>query len=306
MSSRVFLFSRRSRLILAAAALAMATAVWAPMPAAAQDSANLLRKIERLQKELNDLQRYVYKGGTPPAGSSAAPASGAVGTDVAARMQLQITQLQDQLRSMNGRVEEVQHRIRVLEQRLDRMAEDLELRLQRIEDAVAAGGGVPPAAAGTPPEDAGQGEAAGARESSGAGAAAVELPADTTPREQYDYAFDLLKQRDYPAAAAALESFLEKNPDDPLAGNALYWLGETHYVRKQYKDAARLFLDGYKKYPTGSKAPDNLLKLGMSLSAMGEGGSACKTLDKLISTFPKAPSRIIKAAKSEQKKLDCK
>jgi len=273
-----------------------------PAQAQTQDP-NLMRRVERLQRELNDLQRYVYKG----AGSSAAAGESSgdvVGTDVAARMQLQINKMQEQLRSMNGRVEEMQHRITVLEQRLDRMAEDLEIRLQQIEDAVsggAAGGGTTGNLNAVAPGGDGQPET-----SSPAGtASAAGLPEGASPREQYDYAFELLKKREYRDAGVALESFLDKNPDDPLAANAIYWLGETHYVQKEYKAAAKVFLDGYQKYPTGSKAPDNLLKLGMSLAAYGDADNACKTFKKLLSTFPKAPVRITKAAKTEQKKLNC-
>lgn len=282
--------------------LALAPPLASTSLAQAQD-ANLIRKVERLQKELNDLQRYVYRGGAP-SGGAATSGGDTVPTDVASRMQLQINKMQDQLRSMNGRVEEMQHRIAVLEQRLDRMADDLEIRLQRIEDAVS---GVVPA--GQTP---GQTDAA---EEAGADSAALTripapttpgLPDDASPREQYDFAFDLLKKRDYGSAGAALEAFLEKNPDNALAGNAIYWLGETHYVQKEYKAAAKVFLEGYQKYPTGSKAPDNLLKLGMSLAAYGDTESACKTYTKLLETFPKAPARITKAAKSEQRKLDCK
>lgn len=270
--------------------------------AQAQDS-NLIRRVERLQKELNDLQRYVYKGGTSSAGA-AASGGGTVGTDVAARMQLQISKMQEQLRSMNGQVEETQHRITVLEQRLDRMADDLEFRLQRIEDAISGGG-----AAAFSSTDSGATPPATGTGSSAPSLAVVPavpgLPADASPREQYDFAFDMLKKRDYNGAGVALEAFLEKNPDHALSGNAIYWLGETHYVKKEYKAAAKVFLDGYQSYPTGSKAPDNLLKLGMSLAAYGDTGSACKTFKKLLSTFPKAPARITKAAKSEQKKLNC-
>lgn len=270
----------------------------APTPAQAQDS-NLMRKVERLQKELNDLQRHVYRGGGSSGGGEA------VGTDVAARMQLQISKMQDQLRSMNGRVEQIEHRITVLEQRFDRMADDLEIRLQQIEDAVSRGG----TAALAPVDPGGATPPVGGSGSTAPAAAFAPmppgLPDGASPREQYDFAFELLKKRDYRGAGGALAAFLEKNPDHALAGNAIYWLGETHYVQKEYKAAAKVFLDGYQKYPTGSKAPDNLLKLGMSLAAYGDTGSACKTFKKLLSTFPKAPARITKAAKSEQKKLNC-
>jgi tol-pal system protein YbgF len=275
----------------------------APTPAQAQtQDSNLMRKVERLQKELNDLQRHVYRGG-----ASSAAGGETVGSEVSARMQLQINKMQDQLRSMNGRVEEIQHRIAVLEQRFDRMADDLEIRLQQIEGAVAGGGtaalsGVEPGAT-TPP--AGRSRSTPAAPAATFAPATPGLPDGASPREQYDFAFDLLKKRDYRGAGGALEAFLEKNPDHALAGNAIYWLGETHYVQKEYKAAAKVFLDGYQKYPTGSKAPDNLLKLGMSLAAYGDTDSACKTFKKLLSTYPKAPARITRAAKSEQKKLNC-
>lgn len=286
-----------AKVVACAVAALFAAGTFVAAPVQAQDS-SLIRKVERLQKELNDLQSYVYRGGGKP---SAGSSQGAVGTDVSARMQLQITRMQDQLRSMNGRVEEVQHRIAVLEQRLERMSDDLEIRLQNIEDAIAKGGGL---AATTP--DSGDGSAAAYSGSGELTVGALGLPADASARDQYDFAFDLLKKRDYQGASVALKSFLDKNPDHTLAGNAIYWLGETHYVQKDYKVAAKIFLDGYQRYPTGAKAPDNLLKLGMSLSALGQTKSACKTFTKLLSTFPKAPARITKSAKTEQKKLKCK
>ena len=292
-----FVHFRPLWLLAAAAAIVFAGAFAAPLatPALAQN-ANLTRELERLRRDLNDLQRYVYKGKAPAGG---VPSTG-VGTEVVARMQLQITQMQGQIRTMNGQVEEVQHGIDVLNQRFDRMASDLELRFQGIEDAIAAGTGM--AAAGSedgalkPPE----------KGSGNLGRAALAgYPGGGSPRDQYDYSFSLLKNRDYTGAAAALKLFLEKNPDDALASNALYWLGETRYVQKNYKESAKIFLDGYKRYPKGAKAPDNLLKLGMSLAQLGETGSSCKTYAKLLSTFPKAASKIRDAANRERKKLKC-
>lgn len=274
--------------------MAGAAALLPAAPAAAQDS-NLARQLDRLRRDLNDLQRYVYKGERPPEGEAPEPAGD---PGVMSRMQVQITQMQDQMRSMNGRVEEVEHRIMVMEQRLDRMAQDLEFRLQAIEDKVGVGGAAQPADESATPEPTG-----GATQT--ALAAPGGLAADATPRQQYDHAFELLKDRNYDAAATALQAFLDRNPDDPLAGNALYWLGETRYVQKDYKEAAKVFLDGYKRFPEGAKAPDNLLKLGMSLAALDETDSACKTFAKLRSSFPQAPSRVLRAAESEQKKLKC-
>ncbi len=279
---------RASTGIAGALFLAASLAVLPAIPAAAQDS-NLARQVERLRRDLNDLQRHVYRG--TPSGTATADSG------VTARLTLQVTQMQDQMRAMNGRVEEIEHRIRVLEQRLDRMAEDLELRLQSIEDKIAAGG---------PVRGPGGDTAVTPRANDAATAALAAMPKDGTARQQYDYAFEFLKDRDFGTAAVTLQAFLDRNPSDPLASNALYWLGETHYLQKDYREAAKVFLDGYKRFPQGAKAPDSLLKLGMSLAALEEDDSACKTFAKLRSSFPKAPSRILRAAESEQKKLKCR
>lgn len=291
----------RRMLRLAGAAMLGLSILLTAQPAAAQDSGNLARQVERLRRELADLQRYVYKGGQPPA-TAAAPTDGGqpLSPGVGARMQVQITQMQDQVRTMNGRVEEVQHRITLLEQRLDRMSEDLEIRLLAIEDTLARG---VPAAAATPPGE--------APTESGGGEVAIapgvptELP-EGTPREQYDFAYSLLKKHQWIEGRAALQAFLEKNPNDDLSDNASYWLGETYYINKQYKDAAKAFLEGYRNYPNADKAPDNLLKLGKSLAALEQPDKACTTYAKLLEDYPNSLPRIIKLAKSERKKLNCK
>lgn len=107
------------------------------------------------------------------------------------------------------------------------------------------------------------------------------------PEEQYKYAFDILaRQRDYDGAERAFSAFLKANPSHPLAGNAQYWLGETHYARKEFDKAAVAFADGFKKYPKDSKAPDNVLKLGMSLAALNQTAEACKALQGFEQRFP--------------------
>ena len=131
-----------------------------------------------------------------------------------------------------------------------------------------------------------------------------ELP-EGTARQQYEYAFGKLKTRNYDEAENALRSFVDRHPDDPLAGNAMYWMGETYYVRKQYSEAARIFLDAYQRFPKGNKAPDNLFKLAKSLSQIGENKSACTTYAELVKTFPSANQRILNGARSDMTRLGC-
>jgi tol-pal system protein YbgF len=126
-----------------------------------------------------------------------------------------------------------------------------------------------------------------------------------TPKEQYRFAFKLLGQRKYYEAEAAWKEFIEKNVNDPLWSNAQYWLGETYYVRKQYKLAARVFSQGIKASPKGPKAADMLLKLGMSLDNLGERVKACGEFLKLKVSFPGAAPRILLAVNVELKRADC-
>jgi tol-pal system protein YbgF len=135
---------------------------------------------------------------------------------------------------------------------------------------------------------------------------AAILPAGT-PKKQYDYALSLmLKQQDFAKAETALKAFIEQNPKDKLTGNAYYWLGETYYVRKSYQDAAFSFAEGFQTFPKNNKAPDSLLKLGMSLERLKKRKEACTAYSRLLSTFPKAAPRLKARVQREQRQAKCR
>lgn len=136
-------------------------------------------------------------------------------------------------------------------------------------------------------------------------AAAGVLP-QGTPRERYTHAFKLLRQANYDEAEAALREFLELHGDDPLASNARYWLGETFYVREDFRTAAQIFIEGFQKSPKSSKAADTLLKLGMSLAKLDKKNEACAAFGKLLSDFPKVPANIGKLVTKERQNNGCK
>jgi tol-pal system protein YbgF len=122
---------------------------------------------------------------------------------------------------------------------------------------------------------------------------------------QYNAAFGLLRKADYPAAEEAFRTFIHLHPNDPLAGNAQYWLGESFYARGNYTEAAAAFADGYKRYPKGPKAAEGLLKLGMSLDRANQKHNACIALMQLDHDFPHPGSAIKDRATQEKKKLGC-
>jgi tol-pal system protein YbgF len=126
-----------------------------------------------------------------------------------------------------------------------------------------------------------------------------------TPEEQYERAFNFLRQASYPEAEQAFKSFIDKNPKDKLIDNAKYWYGETLYVRARFDEAAVAFADAYQQNPQGAKAPDSLLKLGMSLGALNKISDACVTLHELKTKYPNAAPTLKSRAEDERAKLKC-
>ena len=133
---------------------------------------------------------------------------------------------------------------------------------------------------------------------------AIVLPGNS-PQEQYDYATGLLQRGAYPEAELAFKAFVVQHPKDPLAGNAQYWLGETFYARSDYQHAASAFAEGYQKYKGSAKAPDNLLKLGMSLGQIGRKENACLAFKQLAKEYPNASAAIKDRATRAQQRYGC-
>ena len=121
----------------------------------------------------------------------------------------------------------------------------------------------------------------------------------------YQNAYGHFLKRDYRSAQSAFQQFLRQHPKDRLAGNAQYWLGETYYLRGQYKNAADAYLLAFRKYRDGDKAPDSLMKLAMSLVKLGEAGAACATFNEVRSKFPNAPAHVTQQTRAEQRKAGC-
>jgi tol-pal system protein YbgF len=129
-------------------------------------------------------------------------------------------------------------------------------------------------------------------------------PVADTPEKLYELSYESLLRRRYGEAEAGFRSFVEKNPEHELAGNAEFWLGETYYVQSNYRAAAQAFLTGYQSYPRNRKAPDSLLKLGMSLQQLGQKEQACAAFGTIDAKFPKAVETR-KRAQNESQKAGC-
>ncbi|HEX2842435.1 tol-pal system protein YbgF [Hyphomicrobium sp.] len=135
--------------------------------------------------------------------------------------------------------------------------------------------------------------------------AAADPAASGNPKQLYETAYGHLLQQDYGSAQTGFREFLKSYPQDPLAPNALYWLGETQYVQRNYADAAEAFDLVTTAYSSSGKAADAQLKRGMSLAQLGKRQDACTALRGVASKFPSAPAQLKAKADSERQRIGC-
>jgi len=215
--------------------------------------------------------------------------------------------LRAQIRKLRGQVDDLQRSNRQLKKQQHDLYADLDKRMTALEHAEAgaaapaAGAGAPGAGTGTGPAGAGTGAGAGAGTGAGTGAGAgaaasanagnasqpVTLPG-VTPTQQsvYGQAFDALKAGSYSVAIKGFGGFVKSYPKSPLAPNAEYWLGEAHFVNRNYKAAERAFRTVLRRWPDSGKASDAMLDLGNALMAQGRMREGRDTLRRLVKRYP--------------------
>ena len=125
------------------------------------------------------------------------------------------------------------------------------------------------------------------------------------PRQLYERAYGHLLRQDYGAAQAGFTAFLRKFPKDALSADALYWLGETHYVQRNYSDAAEAFDLVTVAYGKSAKAPEAQLKRAMALSQLGKRKEACGALNQINRKFPNARQTVKSKAAGERQRIGC-
>ena len=176
-----------------------------------------------------------------------------------------IEQLQDQVRVLQGRIDELENMNEALRKQQLAFYADLDRRISQLS----AGGG---AAAG----------GAGAAGST----AAPSAIAPGTEQSAYMQALDQLKNGKYPDAIESLQQFLATYPKSDLADNAQYWLGEAYYASRDFPKAAAAFKAVVDQWPNSRKTPDALLKLGYSQFELKQYPESRATLTDVTQRFP--------------------
>ena len=131
----------------------------------------------------------------------------------------------------------------------------------------------------------------------------IEKEQMLSPEDQFQVAFDNIRDKKWQDAKTLFEQFIIDNPDNQLSGSAHYWLGELYMLEKNFGKAAIIFTEGFQKFPGSIKAPDMLFKLSESLYKIDKKFESCKINDQLLREFPKA--KIISKAKKQIVEYNC-
>ena len=272
-----------------------------------------------------------------PAETRTAPVRMAQAGDVSVR----INQLEEEVRRLNGRVEELSFQLLRTQEDMRKQLEDNEFRFQQLEGGGAGAAGTSvneqrgDAGSAMPeqPSDSQQaatgddigrlledGElATGALDTtnlqtgvpglgdsaSSGGSSTVAAITPGGQGETYDLAYNYLLAGDYQLAEQAFRQYAQTYPTAEDAPDARYWLGESLYQQQKFADAAEVFLEAQKSAPENGKAPEMMLKLGMSLAKLDNRETACITYKEVAKRYPQMSSNVRKKLASEEKSANC-
>ncbi|HXV30465.1 MAG TPA: tol-pal system protein YbgF, partial [Sinorhizobium sp.] len=127
----------------------------------------------------------------------------------------------------------------------------------------------------------------------------------SNPGDLYQSAYGHVLSGDYGLAEQEFRDYLGAFPEGDKAADASFWMGEAQYSQGKYSDAAKTFLNAHQTYGKSPKAPEMLLKLGMSLGALDNKETACATLREVNKRYPKASSAVKSKVASEQSRFGC-
>lgn len=184
-----------------------------------------------------------------------------------AQMTQQLDGLERRVDQMQGVAETLEHDAGSTADRQRQLYADLDSRIQDLESTLSAGGAASVLEGGT--------------------LAPGQLPVPGgSDRDNYQVAFELLKEERYEMAATAFKQFLVAFPDSELADNAQYWLAESYYASDKFEQALADFEVVINNYPRSRKVPDALLKMGYCNYSLRRWDAARVTLSRVQADYP--------------------
>ena len=208
----------------------------------------VLAKLNELERRLASIERVVQNQGL-------------------VNLTQQVSTMERRDDELQGRVEELQHNADTTAERQRQLYADLDARIQELEASVQARNSRSVLEGGT--------------------LTPGELPVPGgSDRDNYQAAFELLKEQRYQDAGMAFQEFLETFPESELADNAQYWLAESHYVTQKFERALQEFGVVIADFPRSRKVPDALLKMGYCNYELKRWEEARASLRRVQAEYP--------------------
>lgn len=179
----------------------------------------------------------------------------------------QVGALERRVDQLQGDAEMLQHDAGDTTDRQRQLYADLDARLQDLEGSLQARGRV------------------GVLEGGSLQPGQLPVPGGSD-RDNYQLAFELLKEERYDLAATAFRQFLVSFPESELADNAQYWLAESYYASDKFEQALRDFEVVINDHPRSRKVPDALLKMGYCNYNLKRWDAARATLTRVEADYP--------------------
>lgn len=187
------------------------------------------------------------------------------------QLYMQLQQMQQEIASLRGMLEEQQHQISQLERQSSERYQALDSRLSH-----AAGDSMTAAESAV---DTGQQAATSPQ-------VAVQPGDPEREQEYYEAAYSLIQARDLDRAAQAFSAFLGRYPQGKYTPNAHYWLGEISLVNNDLQAAGQSFATVIEGWPQHGKVADSIYKLAVVEQRLGRHERAESFFQQVISEFP--------------------
>jgi TolA-binding protein len=260
----------------------------------------LQNQILELRHEIQVMQSQVASGGAPIARSAPAPVISGGGGDLVPQLLQRVATLEDEVRQLRGRVDELTNQQQMQSADLTKQIGDLNFQIQSMQGGRA--GAAPPLAppAGVP------GAPAAPLASAGPPSPATQVTMRRTPELAIQEGNAALARRDYATAEADARDVLSNYRTSPRAYDAQYLLAATLASKRDYSQAAIAYDDAFRRSPTGVHAQDSLLGLAESLAAINEKRAACDTLAQMHAQFPTPRADLAGPIASVRQRAACK
>jgi tol-pal system protein YbgF len=115
-------------------------------------------------------------------------------------------------------------------------------------------------------------------------------PSPPAPRELYSQAYADYARGNYDLAIQEFQDVIRLYPQESLAGNAQYWVGECLYGKQKYQEAVEAWNSFFRDYPASEKLPDARYKKGLALERLGRRSQAMVEWRYVVDRYPNTPA----------------